>query len=366
VIRPGSSSGTYTPGGSFNIQVDLPDEQVVHLPDFDVKIYTSGGVKNQRGAAPKANVETAFRIIPKHPSITVSRLREIVSWFRDLLSFALNEPVVPRYVRGNLSTSGTSVDLYFPTATNPEAQPGTIAHSSNFTIADIPGGFPPLIKRWYSLQEDVKTSLDLYLGTYYSPNMYQQNIFFTLVQAVEAYHRRRFQDRYVSRWKYEENMLEDLKEFINGNMSSVYDNSGMFHSGGSSSIPVNNLKTLDDAYGVPNRFYSVLKSTLKYANEYSLRNRFKQLVNDEYAHILSNLPHSASGKIHPIVETRNSLAHQLEESDESAAVAQASEMTRLAWSVQQLLEVMFMDDLGVPDRHIIDTLSDRYSQYRVV
>jgi hypothetical protein len=60
-----------------------------------------------------------------------------------------------------------------------------------FLLEDIAASFSAHIERWLKIADALDSVLDLFFGTRYNPRMYPENRFLNVVQAIEAYHRRR-------------------------------------------------------------------------------------------------------------------------------------------------------------------------------
>lgn len=360
------SDSDHLPGGKFKLELENPDPLEAEVMEYTLNLYTSFTPSHHRSDTPSISSETYFRLYPKHPSITLPRLREYVSSLRDLLTLATNHVVEPRYVQAKTPSSGGSdVDIYYvDTAFGQSENPRILGQ--NFKLPEIPNGFSGLIERWFELRNDIASTIDVFLGTRYGSDAYQQDSFLSLTQAVESYHRRRFDDEYMNSQIYNRYVYPDIMEFIRGDLEKVYDRPSMFNGGQLNTSQLKRLRSIEDGYTLPKDFGNVLDSSVEYANEYSLRQRFKQLVNNEYNHILRELPHSAVGEIHPIIETRNHFTHQIKDQQKNSAVAEGADLTRLSWSVEQLLEVALLSELDVPKKHIVDTLGQRYNKYRVL
>lgn len=358
---------THSPGGKYELELKNPDDGLdAEVMEYRLKLYTGFSPTSSRADTPSISSETFFRLYPKHPSITLSRLRGYVSSLRDLLTLATNHVLEPTYIQAKTPNSGHSdVDIYYAdTAFGQSESPGILNY--NFKLPDIPNGFSDLIERWFELRNEVASTINVFLGTRYGSDGYRQDTFLSLTQAVESYHRRRYNDVYMNSDEFDNNVYSDIMDFIRGDLEDVYDTPSMFKGSSLSTSQLQRLKSMSDAYSISNDLGNVLDSAVEYANEYSLRKRFKELVNNEYDHILTDLPHSAKGKIHSIVETRNHFTHQIRNQKKDPAVAEGGDLARLSWSVEQLLEVALLSDLGVPESQIQENLEKRYSTYRVL
>ena len=83
-----------------------------------------------------------------------------------------------------------------------------------FTFKDISDRFEILLKNWFEKADTLGPVYDLYFGTLYNPRMYLQHQFLSLIQAIEVYHRRKFEGKYLSDDDYEP-IYEKFEEFIN-------------------------------------------------------------------------------------------------------------------------------------------------------
>ena len=352
--------------GKFELEVENPDALEAGVIEYRLKLHTSFSPTHPRADTPSVSSDTYFRLYPKHPTITLSRLRRYVSSLRDLLTLATNHVLEPIYVQAKTPNSGYSdIDIYYAdTAFGKSETPGIT--NQNFKLPDIPDGFSGLIKRWFELRNEVASTIDVFLGTRYGSGTYQQDTFLSLTQAVESYHRRRYDDEYMDSQKYKQSVYPDIMEFVRDGLEEVYDDPSMFNGSPLSTSQLQRLKSMRDAYAIPNDLGNVVDSAIEYANEYSLRKRFKELVNNEYDHILTDLPHSPIRQIHPIVETRNHFTHQIKDQQKDPAVAEGADLTRLSWSVEQLLEVALLSEIGVPESQIRNVLKSRYGDYRVL
>lgn len=361
---PISDTG-HPPSGGFELELENPDPLEANVMKYSLKLLTSFSPTLSRADTPSISSETYFRLSPTHPTITLPRLRGFVSSLRDLLTIATNHTMEPNYIEAKTPNTGLSdIDLYYAdTSFGQSGAPGIT--NINFRLPDIPDGFEGLISRWFELRGEVESTIGVFLGTRYSSGIYQQDTFLSLTQAVESFHRRRFDDEYMDPQEYDTDLYPDIMAFIRGDLADVYDSSEMFAGGTLTPSQLSHLKSMREAYDFPNDLSNVLDSAVEYANEYSLRKRFKDLVNDEYNDILSDLPHSAVDKIHPIVETRNHFTHQIKEQEKNPVVAEGADLTRLSWSVEQLLEVALLSEIGVPESQIRQTLQNRYEQYRI-
>ena len=176
---------------------------------------------------------------------------------------------------------------------------------------------------------------DLYFSTLYNPHLYTESTFLSLIQAIETYHRRRFGGKYQADKKYKENLYRNFIE----------------------AIPESTNRDFKQ---------SLINGKLKYANEYSLRKRLKELIKYLIGNDLGFLVNKASYKafINKVYNTRNYLTHY-DESLRRKAV-KGNELFTLTVRLRAILEIFLLEELGFkPDsiREII--LNNRGLRYRL-
>ncbi|NEP77492.1 MAG: hypothetical protein F6K39_04490 [Okeania sp. SIO3B3] len=86
-----------------------------------------------------------------------------------------------------------------------------------FSLADIKSDFSSTMKRWFDSLEKLDSIFNLFFSIRYKPDMYLDNKFINLVQAVESYHRRRIQKDKKKQTLQErlEGLLELIPEVTN-------------------------------------------------------------------------------------------------------------------------------------------------------
>lgn len=238
----------------------------------------------------------------------------------------------------------------------PELSGSVHPKSMLFQLSDLQPEFETILQQWYENWEAMTPVFDLYFGTQYNPQMYLNNTFLSLTQAIEPYHRQAYGGTYHSEYKYEK-IHEALNNFLDGDMSEIYGHTG----GMEGSTPVRcprDLRTVHEMFNLDEGLRASLKGgAFRFGNQYSLDKRLREIISDHKS-LLENLPLNVLRHRREVVETRNHLTHHNEEKTEN--VVEGAEFRRLTWRVQQLLEVCLLTDLGIPESHIKDRLIYRY------
>lgn len=141
-----------------------------------------------------------------------------------------------------------------------------------FSFEQIQNNFENYIKKWFELRETLGIVANLYFGTLYNPQSYINEKFFNIVASLESFHRIYRDDK-----TWSEEHFEQLKSTI-GN--AITDNEDR----------------------------EKIMGKIKYANELTLRNRLKQIIN-EYNFVLTSERGFDNSFIDLVVETRNYYAH---------------------------------------------------------
>lgn len=202
---------------------------------------------------------------------------------------------------------------------SPKAASKIHPYKTNFILPDISDNYDTVMKNWFTVSDEYSQALNLYFSIRYNRRMYMNNEFFSLVQAIEVYHRRNeeFEGIYLD--------PDDFDDYYNdlcGTIRSDFDNSFKQH--------------LKDG-------------TFEYANEYSLAKRMKELVRD-IDNILEDIPMEFESNIRSIVNARNNLTH---EGDAGTSTNQLYEFSLI---LKALFEALILIEIGIDKNHFHETL----------
>jgi len=285
--------------------------------DFQVTIVQKEASIKQR---------TYIRI---EPSVEKS-LEEYWNIMRDIqnfLSLGVTEPVYPLTITGITEANNSPVEIYYH---SPEISKVPKTLCMLFTFKDISDRFEILLKNWFEKADTLGPVYDLYFGTLYNPRMYLQHQFLSLIQAIEAYHRRKFEGKYLSNDDYEP-IYEKFKKFIN-------------------------------ELAIEPSFKEALKSKLKYGNEHSLRKRLKDLF-EKYKEVVDDFIEDKDIFVNRVVDTRNYLTHY-----DKNLMEKAVDGEQLYYVTQQLkivIVICLLSELGFNFKEIKNLLA-RNRRYKYV
>ena len=253
----------------------------------------------------------------------------IMRLIQNFLSLGVTEPVYPLTVKGITESIKdkpynlpVEIEIYRHSPEVSKTSKTLYPQDMLFTFKDISDRFEIFLKNWFEKADTLGPVYDLYFGTLYNPRMYLQHQFLSLIQAIEAYHRRKFEGKYLSD-DYYKPIYEKFKEFI---------------------------KELD----IEPSFKKALESKLKYGNEYSLRKRLKDLF-EKYKEVVDDFIEDKDIFINRVVDTRNYLTHYDKNLREKAVDGE-----QLYYVTQQLkivIVICLLSELGFNFKEIKNLLA---------
>lgn len=263
--------------------------------------------------------------------------QDICYHIQNFLSLAMGKAIYPLIVKGKFekrdpttTKKQTEYDvlIFYPINSSLSSSKIVHPHEMLFSFKDILDVFEKSLKNWFSKSNVLKPVYDLYFGTLYNSSMYLQHEFLSLVQALESYHRRRFDGKYLSDEEY----------------NHIY-------------------KTLINAIPqeVNRGFKDSAKGKLKHLHEFSLRKRLKDIL--KRLKLVADLIVSDEEEfIDDVVNTRNFLTHY--DSDLEKKAKKGKELYILTQKIKSILEACFLMELEIPTK-TVRTLVLRSQKYRM-
>lgn len=272
--------------------------------------------------------------------------------FQNFLSFAMMHPVRPLNIIGVMigerfdSQDGTykqgpvHVKLYRPHLdTLKNSQSTLLPRESVLFYSDVIFGlnkilnkFEFLIKNWFEKINWLEIVYDLYFATVYNSNLYLQNVFLILVQALEVYHSKN------PNFEQYESPEEEHSERINSILEII-----------------------------PDKHCEWLERKLKHSNRKGLAAKLK-VIFESLSDVLQQLSDTRTGfrvlllkkyqrrLVRQIVNNRHYLTHFDESLNEK--VADESELYYITEKLKIIICLCLMKELGFNKEEIIQFLSD--------
>lgn len=349
--------GLIDSGARFQVSFTFPDSVTGFVNDYEISLKVHGETNVTRFRGAGIDLDCRFKIDPKRPRVVVDEYLEIISKLNNFLAFATDRAIAPVEIEGEID--GNEASIYYPTEGTRNDESTVHPSSLLFHYSHISQDFSKALQTWFEISNQLKPVIDLYLGTRFNNRMYENNAFLSLSQAVESYHRFTRMGRYHSEYKYNQ-VLDDMVSFLCRDIGDIYNHSGSVHGSTPPTSYIGDLKTLDEMYNLDNSFINKMKDgTLKYANEYSLRRRLSELV-EEHRTILENLPYNIVNRQDEVIATRNYFTHY-DPGLKSRAV-ESGEVTKLTWGLQQIVEVALLKRIGIHPEVIENRLNFKYSR----
>lgn len=321
----------YYKGEKLRISYKPFNSKIVYLPKprlgfkLQIKTVLSGGISFGAGSQVNYKENTMINIRPTTKRLHQFReFKNIILSLQDFFSFILQTPSYPITIYGKCNVDknillNPSIQIYFPLRGEPEIDREFDFRSTLFFYREVLDKYELIIKNWFEKEEKLKPVYNLYLASLYNYDMYLEYKFLSLIQAVEAYHRIKYegQSKYLTDGEYEI-ILNELKEKF--------------------------------SYIIEKPFKNILFEKLKYGNEYSLRKRFKILFNDNFVEIFGVLKSKIKNFIQKTVDTRNYLIHQ-DKKLKSVSFA-GREFIDANIILKTLIEVLLLNELGFTNEEI--------------
>jgi len=261
--------------------------------------------------------------IESSKDISLDECRKIINSVKDFLSFVIAESVYPLTVHGMGANQQVPVEVYYGRFIEiPKAIKKLFPDNILFTFADISDRFAEILKNWIEKVKILEPAYYLYFGTLYNTKMYLEHQFLNLIQALEAYHRQKYNGEYE-------------------NYKPIY----------------NEFKKIVDSSNIDRSFKDALEERLKYLNEYSLTKRLKELF--KKYHIIHDFIIDKDNFIHKVVNTRNYLTHYSGKPQNIAAAEE--ELYNIIQKLKIILQICFLKDLGFNDEEIKNALNRYYN-----
>lgn len=251
---------------------------------------------------------------------TLQTVTDSVRSLGNLLALLIDQPVQPTNLRLWMQFEPTGPDISANYAIPPRA---TLPKTKSAFEMLLPfndlrqtNTAETLFKNWFQKEQVLRPVYDLLLSTIYSPGQYVQSTFLSLAQALESFHRRVYEGKYVSEEEY----------------SSV-------RSALADAIPASMDRKLS----------AKLRTMLQYGNELSLKSRLEYLFDGIRRDHLDNLSRTDDPRqfIRLIVDIRNYLTHY--EGRKPSILASTVEMYNLNRRMTALLMLLIFKYLGIPE-----------------
>ena len=257
-----------------------------------------------------------------------SEYEEEIRHIQHFLVLGCGSPVYPLDIEGETEAHKMMIHgknyyppikIYYRVPNYSESINEILSFRMDFTYKDISKNFKDILSKWFQSRSLLDPVYDLYFKTIYNSSlMTREQRFLNLTQGIEAYHRRRYEGKYISDEQYKKEVYGELIDAIPGKLKSDFKES--------------------------------LKTKMVYLNEYSLRKRLKEIISkcNEFSGI-SVLPHPEEF-VEDVANTRNFLTHYDKNLEKKAK--NGIEMISLSNEMELLLKICFLHEIGISKKLI--------------
>ena len=315
--------------GGYSIRYKLPKDFRAKISN-DLKVNISFGAKYPALYGVQKEVyakqEAWIRIIPSEVK-TLEYFLLAIHHIQDFLTLVISEPVYPLYIKADIESEELAVsfvNIFYRLPRIADISRTLYPQEMLFAFEDISKQFGFLLRNWFRKRELLSSVSDLYLGVLYAGEIYLNNEFLNLVQAIESYHRRTMKNYELPEAEHKKRVAEILN-------------------------------------AVSSEHRRWLKEELKYSNEPNLRKRLRgilessQMVSDE---LITN----KKLFINKIVDTRNYLTHFDPILEEKAA--KNEELFKFTLKLKILLQFCLLKEIGLSfeliKKSIFDLIQRKY------
>jgi hypothetical protein len=228
----------------FFVTKDLkPNLQVSGLPSLKTLTLSTDLQVSHDLVETKLTNQSRFTLEFSHPG-TLQTVTDSVRSLGNLLALLMDEPVQPTNIRLWIQFEPTGPDVSAnyaipPRATLPKKKP-EFEMLLPFDDLQQTNTAETLFNNWFQKEQILRPVYELLLGTIYSPGQYVQSTFLSLAQALESFHRRVYEGKFLPDEEY-----SSIKNAL------------------IEAIPA----------GIDAKLTTKLKTMLQYGNELSLTNR---------------------------------------------------------------------------------------------
>jgi hypothetical protein len=138
--------------------------------------------------------QTAYVIAESSEEKPLDDYKKIMHQTMNFLTLAIREPVYPLSINArtkSMDSATESIIIYYTRFNIPNMFKSIHQLKMLFTFRDISKSFDLYLKNWFHKSDLLQPAFDLYFDTMYTSRLTIQTKFLYMVQALEAYHRRK-------------------------------------------------------------------------------------------------------------------------------------------------------------------------------
>ena len=313
-----------TAGSAVNMTYEQPEPLEMDINE-DLKVIIGFAYS---GPTFTYAVQKEFRLIQKtwitirfHQERSLDDYLDVVHGIQDFLSLATSEPVSSLELEGKSDSSKLESEghiIYPPVKISYlrlDIRPKKdyfIGFDVLFRLEDVRDRLDSLLKNWFRIRRELKSTIDLYLGCMYNPHAYLEQKFLNVIQALESYHRLKVRRIELPEQQHEERIAKIL-----------------------GSVPVQYRKWLE--------------GKLSHSNEPTLAMRLRDLLGS-YPEVASSIAGDQHEFVRKVVDTRHYLTHHDRKLKDRSV--EGEELFNVSQKLNVLVAVCLMKELGFGSQEI--------------
>jgi hypothetical protein len=303
-----------TDAGALQVQLLPRDDIKITLPcGAQLTLTPEFGTESKRG---DFHITEGHNILIEFPKLVhVQTIRDSYSHLlRRLLTLFTGTLVFEERVKVQIPDSDnppSDAELLLSNEGASEAK--TDLHSGRMTVphAEIAANFPAILRRWFEYHQKLDSALDLYFATVFNRNLYINQRFLFLAQALEVYH-------------------NSNPEFV----------------GYVQPTPDFRARRERIVEGAPEVEREWLREKLHYANQKTLAERLADILEKHKAEAEQFIP-DLQRFADKVRHTRNYYTHFDEKLRENGRIAEGNELVNLVFQMRTLMGICVLKDLGI-------------------
>jgi hypothetical protein len=317
------------------IKYKLPEKLSIDISEeYTVEIYPKAQTPIRSIVQKEANIiqKIYVKVINKRNN-SFKELMDNLQHVQRFISLGIGEPIAVMDVIGETEANKDDFDgqilypkviMYYCTKQLSKAHKTILPPQMLFNLKLIKDEFNTILRKWFAKAEVLSPIFNLYFGMLYNSDMYLEQKFSNLIQAIESYHRR-------TRINTEIEPDEHRKR-----ITSI-------------------IESIDTQYK------EWLENRLTYSNEPHLRRRLSELI-DECGKLI-NISSSKKKKsfISKVCDTRNYFTHyDVSLTDKSA---KGIELLHICSKLKIILEFNLLKEIGFSNELAFKLISEKYKRY---
>lgn len=309
-----------------NIENVIDDEFELN---FNFKLVKSDKQKGIKGAVDNeiSLKEESWLEIRRYSNKSLESYFKIIEMF-EIFLFISTQSVI-HFTEINGTKEDSSCNILIQNIRNKKNLENKYRFSMPLVYDKISDNFGNIISNLHKTYQNLETLFDLYHGVIVNQHMFPRQEFLFLVNALEYYHRNRFEDQYIPEDEYEKEVYDELVKAISGD--------------------------------IPDGLNESLKSRLEYHNEYSLKKRLDEIL-EEYKRAIDLIVSNRDRFSNRVKEIRHYYSHYFEP-DEKITVEEVYNKKEKLKSIVEICILGEIDEDLLDDRDLIEKLEKNKKEF---